>query len=174
MTGDESHTLTIAVEKIEKMPELKVTHPLLLCPFCLIRRSDASSRQENPFKRRICEVFSHDGSGNMTFDDFLDMLNVFSESAPRDLKVYYAFKIYGRDDLSFLLLTVCADYDGDHFITAYDIEQTTIALTRNELSPDEIQDVCDRVIEEANNDDDGVISLAEFQAVISRSPDFLR
>ena len=110
----------------------------------------------------------------MTFDDFLDMLNVFSESAPRDLKVYYAFKIYGKDDLSFLLLTVCADYDGDHFITAYDIEQTTIALTRNELSPDEIQDVCDRVIEEANNDDDGVISLAEFQAVISRSPDFLR
>ena len=66
------------------------------------------------------------------------------------------------------------DYDGDHFITAYDIEQTTIALTRNELAPDEIQDVCDRVIEEANNDDDGVISLAEFQAVISRSPDFLR
>lgn len=67
-----------------------------------------------------------------------------------------------------------ADYDGDHFITAYDIEQTTIALTRNELTPDEIQDVCDRVIEEANNDDDGVVSLAEFQAVISRSPDFLR
>ena len=31
----------------------------------------------------------------MTFDDFLDMLNVFSENAPRDLKVYYAFKIYG-------------------------------------------------------------------------------
>ena len=54
------------------------------------------SNQENPFKKRICQVFSHDGSGNMTFDDFLDMLNVFSENAPRDLKVYYAFKIYGR------------------------------------------------------------------------------
>lgn len=25
MTGDEAHTLTIPVEKIEKMPELKVT-----------------------------------------------------------------------------------------------------------------------------------------------------
>ena len=74
MTSDESHTLTIPMEKIEKLPELK----------------------ENPFKRRICQVFSHDSSGNMTFDDFLDMLNVFSENAPRDLKVYYAFKIYGK------------------------------------------------------------------------------
>lgn len=53
------------------------------------------SLQENPFRARICKVFSHDNSGNMTFDDFLDMLSVFSESAPRDVKVYYAFKIYG-------------------------------------------------------------------------------
>jgi Ca2+-binding EF-hand superfamily protein len=116
----------------------------------------------------------------MTFDDFLDMLNVFSENAPRDLKVYYAFKIYGEyifglnSGFTIYFDSLRSDYDGDHFITAYDIEQTTIALTRNELTPDEIQDVCDRVIEEANNDDDGVVSLAEFQAVISRSPDFLR
>ena len=32
----------------------------------------------------------------MTFDDFLDMFSVFSEAAPRDVKVVYAFKIYGR------------------------------------------------------------------------------
>lgn len=95
----------------------------------------------------------------MTFDDFLDMLNVFSENAPREVKIYYAFKIY--------------DFDGDHFITTYDIEQTTAALTRNELTPEEIAVVCDKVIEEANNDDDGKVSLSEFQQVISRAPDFL-
>lgn len=44
--------------------------------------------QENPFKRRICEVFSHDGSGNLTFEDFLDMMSVFSEAAPRDIKAW--------------------------------------------------------------------------------------
>lgn len=44
---------------------------------------------------RICEAFSRDGSGNLTFEDFLDMLSVFSEQAPRDIKVFYAFKIYG-------------------------------------------------------------------------------
>ena len=34
--------------------------------------------RENPFKARVCEVFSSSGSG-MTFGDFLDMCSVFSE-----------------------------------------------------------------------------------------------
>ena len=54
--------------------------------------------QENPFKRRICRVFSEDGNGDLSFDEFLDMFSVFGESAPRDLKAVYAFKIYGRLD----------------------------------------------------------------------------
>ena len=32
----------------------------------------------------------------MTLDDFLDMFSVLSEMAPRDIKAYYAFKIYGK------------------------------------------------------------------------------
>lgn len=51
--------------------------------------------RENPFKQRICEAFSRDGKGNLTFEDFLDLLSVFSEHCPRDIKVFYAFKIYG-------------------------------------------------------------------------------
>lgn len=46
------------------------------------------------------EAFSRDGLGNLSFEDFLDALSVFSEQAPRDIKVFYAFKIYGK----FLLL----------------------------------------------------------------------
>lgn len=91
MTGDESHTLTVSMEKVEKMPELKVSASQVQ-----EWKGPNFLTQENPFKRRICQVFSHDGSGNMTFDDFLDMLNCFSENAPRDVKVYYAFKIYGE------------------------------------------------------------------------------
>lgn len=75
-----------------------------------------------------------------------------------------------HDDLLTIRFT---DYDGDHFITPYDIEQTTAALTRNELTPEEIAVVCDKVMEEANNDDDGKISLTEFQSAISRAPEFM-
>ena len=70
--------------------------------------------QENPFRERIGRVFTSgldggSGSGGQTtvarcasvegegicFEEFLEMMSVFSEHAPRDLKVFYAFKIYG-------------------------------------------------------------------------------
>lgn len=64
--------------------------------------------RENPFKQRICEAFSRDGKGNLTFEDFLDLLSVFSEHCPRDIKVFYAFKIYGMlFNADFLLMLVC-------------------------------------------------------------------
>ena len=62
----------------------------------LIPLNMVSFFQENPFCERICQVFSEDGSGDMSFDDFLDMFSVFSEAAPRDIKCVYAFRIYGR------------------------------------------------------------------------------
>ena len=52
--------------------------------------------QENPFRTRIVESFSEDGMGNQSFNDFVDMFSVLSETAPRELKAIYAFKIYGK------------------------------------------------------------------------------
>lgn len=52
--------------------------------------------QENPFCERICQVFSEDGTGALSFEDFLDLFSVLSEVAPRELKTVYAFKIYGK------------------------------------------------------------------------------
>ena len=49
-------------------------------------------------------MFSRDGKGNLTFEDFLDLLSVFSEQAPRDIKVFYAFKIYGEKVFVSILL----------------------------------------------------------------------
>lgn len=73
MTEGQATSIQVPRERIEKLPELV----------------------ENPFKTRMCEAFSQDGDGNLTFEDFLDLLSVFSEQAPRDIKVFYAFKIYG-------------------------------------------------------------------------------
>ena len=41
------------------------------------------------------KVFSSSGDG-MTFEDFLDMMSVFSDNAPKPVKVEYAFRIYGN------------------------------------------------------------------------------
>lgn len=115
--------------------------------------------RENPFCERICQVFSEDGSGDMCFDDFLDMFSVFSEAAPRNIKCVYAFKIY--------------DFDGDNFLSRSDLEKTLRCLVRSELSNEEVQFVVDKVLEEVDLDDDGMLSYIEFEHVISRSPDFL-
>ena len=63
--------------------------------------------QENPFRQRISEVFAKCQSSGLStsvasdegicFEEFLEMMSVFSEQAPRDLKVFYAFKIYGTN-----------------------------------------------------------------------------
>ncbi|KAK7868749.1 hypothetical protein R5R35_002546 [Gryllus longicercus] len=137
MTGNEPVTVRVPREKVEKLPELR----------------------ENPFRQRICEVFSRDGKGNLTFEDFLDMLSVFSEQASRDIKVFYAFKIY--------------DFDGDQHLGPGDLERTLRLLTRSELAPEEVTQVCEKVVEESDVDGDGKLSFMEFEHVITRAPDFL-
>ncbi|KRF78548.1 calcium and integrin-binding family member 2 isoform X9 [Drosophila virilis] len=137
MTEGQASSVKVPRECIEKMPELR----------------------ENPFRRRICEAFSRDGLGNLSFEDFLDALSVFSEQAPRDIKVFYAFKIY--------------DFDQDGFIGHADLMSCLTTMTKNELSPEEHQQIADKVIEEADVDGDGKLSILEFEHVILRAPDFL-
>ncbi|KAL1130215.1 hypothetical protein AAG570_013153 [Ranatra chinensis] len=107
----------------------------------------------------MCEAFSRDGKGDLTFEDFLDMLSVFSQQAPRDIKVYYAFKIY--------------DFDNDDHIGPEDICKAVRLVTRNELSQDEMNQISAKTIEEADVDGDGKLSFIEFTHVILRAPEFL-
>lgn len=136
MTEGQASTVKVANETIERMPELR----------------------ENPFRRKICEAFSRDGHG-LCFEEFLDLLSVFSEHATRDIKVFYAFKIY--------------DFDKDGFIGQEDLKNVLKALTRKELTPDEHQQIAEKVIEEADVDGDGKLSVLEFEHVVIRAPDFL-
>ncbi|KAM7428976.1 Calcium and integrin-binding member 3 [Porites harrisoni] len=115
--------------------------------------------KENPFRRRICEVFSLKEDGALTFDDFLNMMSVLSESAPRELKAKYAFKIF--------------DFDGDNYLGKEDLKLTLRAITANELSDEEMEFVTDKLLEEADLDEDGLLSFAEFENVIARSPEFM-
>jgi len=138
MQGNRTGIVTLSFEEIEKMPELR----------------------ENPFRRRICEVFSEDGCGNLTFDDFLDMFSVLSENAPLELKLKYGFRIY--------------DHDQDDLIGRSDLEKVLRCLTREELTDDEVQFIIDRILEESDLDADEHLTYAEFEHVVSRSPDFAR
>lgn len=56
------------------------------------------SSQANPFRERICRVFSTSPArDSLSFEDFLDLLSVFSDTATPDIKSHYAFRIFGED-----------------------------------------------------------------------------
>eukprot|EP00049_Salpingoeca_infusionum_P010639 m.183836 g.183836 ORF g.183836 m.183836 type:complete len:187 (-) comp14701_c0_seq5:309-869(-) len=114
--------------------------------------------QHNPFGTRMCEVFSADGSGCLTFEDFLDMMSVFSEGATRDVKATYAFRIY--------------DFDGDKYLNESDLQQT-VALLCDNLEEEDLQLVTEKVLDEADLDSDRKLSYVEFEHVVSRAPDFV-
>eukprot|EP00035_Acanthoeca_spectabilis_P037583 m.46137 g.46137 ORF g.46137 m.46137 type:complete len:181 (+) comp8723_c0_seq1:48-590(+) len=116
--------------------------------------------QHNPFKERMCIVFSQDGTGDLQFEDFLDMMSVFSEQATRDVKASYAFRIY--------------DYDGDGYIGREDLVNTLTALCGvDELSKEEVDEVATKILVEADLDGDERLSYVEFDNVVARAPDFV-
>ncbi|XP_046376977.1 calcium and integrin-binding protein 1-like [Haliotis rufescens] len=139
---DNDKNCKLSQDKVLELPELKV----------------------NPFGKRICQVFSSDGQGNMTFEDFLDMMSVFSDNAPKNVKVEYAFRIY--------------DFDEDDMLSSTDLRNVVDHLTsfqndEQKLSDEDMQQLIDNILEEADLDDDDSLSFAEFEHVISKAPDFV-
>ncbi|XP_001363940.1 calcium and integrin-binding protein 1 isoform X1 [Monodelphis domestica] len=131
----------VPTEKVLTLPELKA----------------------NPFKDRICRVFSTaPEKDSLSFEDFLDLLSVFSDAATPDIKSHYAFRIF--------------DFDDDGTLNKEDLKQLVNRLTGTEedtqLSPSEMNQLIQNILEESDIDRDGTINLSEFQHVISRSPDF--
>uniref|UniRef100_A0A3Q3GMC0 Calcium and integrin-binding family member 2 n=2 Tax=Kryptolebias marmoratus TaxID=37003 RepID=A0A3Q3GMC0_KRYMA len=129
------------------------------CKLPLALIVDMPELKENPFRNRIVESFSEDGMGNLSFNEFVDMFSVLSETAPRELKAIYAFKIY--------------DFNVDNYLCKEDLEKTLNRLTKEELTPEEVDLVCEKTIDEADLDGDNKLSYSDFENMISRAPDFL-
>lgn len=110
-------------------------------------------------RKRICRVFSTDGSGSLGLHEFLLLFSSLSERAPRETKLHYAFRIY--------------DFDQDSFIGEGDIEQAVRLLTQGQLAAEEVVKVGRKVLEEGDIDDDKKLSCSEFSHVINKAPDFL-
>ena len=56
----------------------------------------------NPLAPRLCRVFSANGSGNLDFDEFLDLFHVLSPKAETSVKILTAFRVYDFDDDNYL------------------------------------------------------------------------
>nr|CAD7448416.1 unnamed protein product [Timema bartmani] len=115
----------------------------------------------NPFGDRICRIFSSSHDGDCTFEDFLDMMSVFSDAAPKAVKAEHAFRIF--------------DFDGDDMLGVTDLRQVVDRLTGPQrLAEQDMQHLIQNILDEADLDDDGALSFAEFEHIISKSSDFAK
>uniref|UniRef100_A0A1L8DW92 Protein with signal anchor n=2 Tax=Nyssomyia neivai TaxID=330878 RepID=A0A1L8DW92_9DIPT len=114
----------------------------------------------NPFGDRICKVFSSSSDGDCTFEDFLDMMSVFSDAAPKTVKAEHAFRIF--------------DFDGDDMLGVSDLRQVIERLIGdgNTLTDNDVKLLIQTILDEADLDDDGALSFAEFEHIIDKSSDF--
>lgn len=113
----------------------------------------------NPFGDRMCKVFSSNHDGDCTFEDFLDMMSVFSEAAPKSVKAEHAFRIF--------------DFDGDDMLGVSDLQHVIGRLIgEHSFTESEMSQLIQNILEEADLDDDGALSFAEFEHIIDKSSDF--
>ncbi|KAJ8796251.1 hypothetical protein J1605_018048 [Eschrichtius robustus] len=121
----------------------------------------------NPFRDRICRVFSH--TNVFSFEDVLGMASVFSEQACPSLKIEYAFRIY--------------DFNENGFIDEEDLQRIILRLfNSDDVSEDLLTDLtshvcalgCGTVLNESDLDNDNVLSFSEFEHAMAKSPDFMK
>ncbi|CAG5093604.1 Similar to CIB3: Calcium and integrin-binding family member 3 (Homo sapiens) [Cotesia congregata] len=170
MTPELASQLKLPLSCLSKIPELK----------------------ENPFRDRIAEVFtkcSDPGSEQneeeeegICFEEFLEMMSVFSEQAPRDLKrdfrnardyrpptVGSERQVLGHNPAYKTLL----HFDEDGFVGMSDLERTCRQLVQDGLNEEEVGTVCKKILEECDIDGDGALSYLEFENVVAKASDFL-
>lgn len=101
----------------------------------------------NPLHPRLVAVFE-----NVNFHQFVNNISAFSPSTPPERKIEFTFRLY--------------DVDGDGFISKHDLENVLGMLVGEHMSSDVIEQVVNRVIEEADTDGDGLISRNEFTGAV--------
>lgn len=87
------------------------------------------------------------------------MMSVFSEESPKCVKAEHAFRIF--------------DFDGDDMIGVDDLKLIIGRLVGSDkLSEEDRNLLIQNILEEADFDDDGSLSFAEFEHIVDKSSDF--
>ncbi|CAG8542330.1 12173_t:CDS:2 [Ambispora gerdemannii] len=106
----------------------------------------------NPLASRMIAIFDEDGGGDVDFKEFLSGLSAFSVKGKKDDKLRFAFKVY--------------DMDRDGYISNGELFLVLKMMVGNNLKDNQLQQIVDKTIMEADKDMDGKISFEEFCSMI--------
>lgn len=128
---------------------------------------------ENPLASRLLEVMDVDQGGTIDFNEFVATMSIFSSKTSREKKLkcipYLCYKL-----LIVLVAFEVYDLDRDGFISNGELYTALKIMSGDHLKPNELQQVVDKTIRDADKDGDGKISYAEFEAIVlAKNSDFL-
>ncbi|TPX31701.1 hypothetical protein SeMB42_g07716 [Synchytrium endobioticum] len=106
----------------------------------------------NPLAQRMIAIFDGDGSGSVDFKEFISGLSAFSAKGNREEKLKFAFKVY--------------DIDRDGFISNGELFLVLKMMVGNNLRDNQLQQIVDKTIMEADLDGDGKVSFDEFVKMV--------
>ncbi|KAG2198713.1 calcineurin subunit B [Mucor mucedo] len=109
----------------------------------------------NPLASRMIAIFDEDGGGDVDFHEFIKGLSAFSERGNKREKLEFAFKVY--------------DMDRDGFISNGELFLVLKMMVGSNLKDNQLQQIVDKTIMEADKDGDGKISFEEFLVMVENT-----
>jgi serine/threonine-protein phosphatase 2B regulatory subunit len=109
----------------------------------------------NPLATRMIAIFDEDGGGDVDFQEFVSGLSAFSSKGNKEQKLRFAFKVY--------------DIDRDGYISNGELFIVLKMMVGNNLKDQQLQQIVDKTIMEADQDGDGKISFEEFANIVANT-----
>ncbi|CAN8095809.1 unnamed protein product [Discula destructiva] len=109
----------------------------------------------NPLATRMISIFDEDGGGNVDFQEFVSGLSAFSSKGNKEQKLAFAFKVY--------------DIDRDGYISNGELFIVLKMMVGSNLKDQQLQQIVDKTLMEADLDKDGKISFEEFKKMVENT-----
>jgi len=100
-------------------------------------------------------IFDEDGGGDVDFQEFVSGLSAFSSKGNKEQKLRFAFKVY--------------DIDRDGYISNGELFIVLKMMVGSNLKDQQLQQIVDKTIMEADLDRDGKISFEEFTRMVENT-----
>jgi len=102
-----------------------------------------------------CVRFESDAGERVNFRQFIKTLAIFRPETQIEAKLKFAFKIY--------------DVNNEGFVTPNGLFKVMKMMVGNNLKDDQIREIADKTIKEADTDNDGKLSFEEFKVAVKDS-----
>jgi len=109
----------------------------------------------NPLMMRVICAFDGDSTEHVNFRQFIKTLAIFRPETRIEAKLKFAFKIY--------------DVNNEGFVTPNGLFKVMKMMVGTNLKDEQIREIADKTIKEADTDNDGKLSFEEFKVAVKDS-----